>query len=461
MVRAPGGDHDGDMNESHTAPGTPPGTPPGPASGFATGTTRGQQSRPRPRQDLDGLRRSTDDQYIAGVAGGLGRHFGIDPTIVRVLLVVLTFFGGAGVLIYGVCWLFVPEEGSEKAPIRIGGEPRKLILLAVAGIAFLLAMGDAFSGFNAGWPITGAAIVVAVVLIVRERKEGRTESRAAQAAAWAAARDAGQYPPAPYGTTPSQNVAPVAQTAPYAAPEHTAVLDAPYSTGSLPPVPPVPPAPPAGWQPPPPLVPPRPKRTGVIWFWPTLALIAIGLGTLGVIDAGSTDVVAAAYPALAVGITGVMLLVGSFWGRPGGLIFLGFLSTFALTVATVVGSFNFDGRSITVAPTTAAEVQSSYTVHNGRIELDLSKVTDSQSLAGRSIDVSLKAGEIIVYVPRSLNVDIDAALAFAGGIKVPGYDGGGIQQSVSRHLSGIPVNTNPSLDLELDATVGQITVERR
>ena len=56
------------------------------------------------------------------------------------LLVVLTFFGGAGLVIYGVCWLFVPEDDVERAPIRVGAEPRKILLLAAAGVAFLLAV---------------------------------------------------------------------------------------------------------------------------------------------------------------------------------------------------------------------------------------------------------------------------------------------------------------------------------
>src|SRR5690349_2037469 len=152
-----------DMNETSAGPGIPPGP-----------TTQAGQYPPRPpHQDLDRLRRSGTDRYIAGVAGGLGRHFGIDPTVIRVLLAVLTFFGGAGVLIYGVCWLFVPEDGNAHAPIHVGNEPRKLLLLAAAAVAFLLAMGDAFSGFNAGFPIASLAVIAAIVLIVRDRKEDR------------------------------------------------------------------------------------------------------------------------------------------------------------------------------------------------------------------------------------------------------------------------------------------------
>src|SRR6187549_2918123 len=62
-------------------------------------------------RNYEELRRSVTDRKVAGVAGGLGRHLNVDPTILRVLFVVLCFFGGAGFVAYGVAWLLVPEEG--------------------------------------------------------------------------------------------------------------------------------------------------------------------------------------------------------------------------------------------------------------------------------------------------------------------------------------------------------------
>lgn len=57
------------------------------------------------------LYRSRDERMIAGVAGGLGEYFSIDPTIVRLVFVLSVFFGvGAGLLIYIVLMLVVPEE---------------------------------------------------------------------------------------------------------------------------------------------------------------------------------------------------------------------------------------------------------------------------------------------------------------------------------------------------------------
>jgi len=47
---------------------------------------------------------------IAGVCAGLADYFGIDPTIVRIIFVILVFAGLGGVLVYGILWLITPEE---------------------------------------------------------------------------------------------------------------------------------------------------------------------------------------------------------------------------------------------------------------------------------------------------------------------------------------------------------------
>ena len=51
------------------------------------------------------------------------------------------------------------------------------------------------------------------------------------------------------------------------------------------------------------------------------------------------SVVDSAYPALALAVVGLMLVVGAFVGRAGGLIFLGLVAAFALAVTSVVGTF--------------------------------------------------------------------------------------------------------------------------
>lgn len=56
------------------------------------------------------LYRSRHERMVAGVAGGLGEYFNIDPTLIRLLFVILTFLGGPGLLAYIIFWIVVPEE---------------------------------------------------------------------------------------------------------------------------------------------------------------------------------------------------------------------------------------------------------------------------------------------------------------------------------------------------------------
>ena len=56
------------------------------------------------------LYRIRDGRLVAGVCAGLAAYFGIDPTLVRLAFVVLTVFGGFGVLLYLGAWLVIPEE---------------------------------------------------------------------------------------------------------------------------------------------------------------------------------------------------------------------------------------------------------------------------------------------------------------------------------------------------------------
>src|SRR5947207_2838317 len=98
----------------------PPGLEPDPAP----------EAQPEPRR----LKRSRDDRLIAGVCGGLGRYFGIDPVIFRVGAVALVFLGGAGVLLYLAAILLVPEEGSEEQGGRSLGQRG----LAITGVVLLV-----------------------------------------------------------------------------------------------------------------------------------------------------------------------------------------------------------------------------------------------------------------------------------------------------------------------------------
>ena len=57
------------------------------------------------------LRRSRSDRWFGGVCGGIAAATGAETWIWRLLLVLLALFGGAGVLLYILLWIFIPEEG--------------------------------------------------------------------------------------------------------------------------------------------------------------------------------------------------------------------------------------------------------------------------------------------------------------------------------------------------------------
>lgn len=56
------------------------------------------------------LYRSQSNKMICGVCGGVGEYFNIDPTLIRLGWALLTCVGGAGILVYLVAAIIIPDE---------------------------------------------------------------------------------------------------------------------------------------------------------------------------------------------------------------------------------------------------------------------------------------------------------------------------------------------------------------
>lgn len=140
-------------------------------------------------RDLGRLRRSVSEAKIAGVAAGLARHLDIDPIIVRVTLVVLVFFGGAGLFLYFAAWLLVPEEHSTQQPLGLDDRSRSIALVGTGLLAALAAIGDWAGAFWFPWPVV---IVGLLVLMMLDRSRRRRRS---PAASWEAGYEASYGPP--------------------------------------------------------------------------------------------------------------------------------------------------------------------------------------------------------------------------------------------------------------------------
>ena len=58
------------------------------------------------------LYRSSTDQKLCGVCGGIAEYLGIDPTVVRVIWALLALGHGIGILLYIVVAVLLPKDGS-------------------------------------------------------------------------------------------------------------------------------------------------------------------------------------------------------------------------------------------------------------------------------------------------------------------------------------------------------------
>jgi signal transduction histidine kinase len=125
------------------------------------------------------LERSRSDRIVAGVAGGIAHHMGIDSNIVRAAFIGLSFALGFGVIVYLLTWLLAPLE-----EVTAGVEPRTHRIrtptpsqmagvgLVAGGLVVLLWISGFWFGGELGWPVILAAIGFAI-LWARSTDDGR------------------------------------------------------------------------------------------------------------------------------------------------------------------------------------------------------------------------------------------------------------------------------------------------
>jgi phage shock protein PspC (stress-responsive transcriptional regulator) len=66
--------------------------------------------------------RDPDNRIIGGVCGGLGAYLNIDPVIIRVILCILFFMFGVGLLVYIILWIVVPEAHTTAQKLEMRGD---------------------------------------------------------------------------------------------------------------------------------------------------------------------------------------------------------------------------------------------------------------------------------------------------------------------------------------------------
>lgn len=130
-----------------------------------------QETPPVEAPPVRRLTRSRSDKVVAGVCGGLARHFGIDTVWFRIAFVALALGGGAGVLLYVIAWIAMPEDGNESRVAGVGSvkaAPIAGIILLAVGLVLLLDNITPWAG-RLFWP--AAIVAVGLVLLLGGRRD--------------------------------------------------------------------------------------------------------------------------------------------------------------------------------------------------------------------------------------------------------------------------------------------------
>lgn len=384
---------------------------------------------PLPPAPRPPLRRAESGKAIAGVAAGFARWLGIDPVIVRVILVVLAIFGGSGLLLYAIGWLFIPVEGSSTSSAdaffadsrRQGSTARTVLIVAgvvVAVIVFANLVGWAFGGWGGGGSFLLLLATGALVLYLVNR------------------------PPA---AQPVADVAPVADAAPTA-----------FAYGGAGEYP--------GYQAPASAYvrPPRPRSyLGLA----TLSLAVIVVGVLVMLNATAlAEIPAVVVMSIALGILGLGVLVGTVVGRATWLLWLAVPLLGATALVSLVpqdlGARLDGGVGDRVwRPTTIAELSVPYELGLGSARLDLTGLVIPPGTTTIPIRASVGVGELDIVVPDDVRVLVDARVDF-GSVEVDGLlseEGQGV--AIDSEMPGGPT-TGPVIDLTARTNVGDLEVSR-
>lgn len=118
------------------------------------------------------LYKSQTNKIIAGVCGGLAEYFDVDSVIMRVLFVLLAFFGGSGFILYIACWIIMPKnvpggEGQNESGESKATNARKVFgIVLIFGGAILLFSNLGFFSFLHMWDISWSFVFPILLILL-------------------------------------------------------------------------------------------------------------------------------------------------------------------------------------------------------------------------------------------------------------------------------------------------------
>ncbi|MET9851704.1 PspC domain-containing protein [Streptomyces sp. NPDC006450] len=463
------------MTEVHDSP--PPDAGAG-TSGAGAGAGSASPLAERPP-----LRRGKRDKVLAGVCGGLGRYFGLDPVIFRIVLGVLAVTGGVGLIFYGFAWLLLPQEGEEDSEAkklltgRVEGSTLAAVFAALVGCALFLSMLD-----NSGLAVFSVLAVLALGAAAywsQRRRSGLggrlqpgEDEKAAPGAefVYPAATRTGhrtahspappetQAPPAPGGPSwwrdplvKDGTTGPVGSTGYLWGPEDSVEVTAGIGPAA---------APPSGQRV------SREPRGGIGGRVFVLAALAGSTATAAVWEGSTLSHALQVGFAAGLVVFGLGLVVSSVKGRTG----FGTVLFSVITAVLLAGSvalpkdIGTDWRVVDWHPTAVAEVAPVYEAGTGLATLDLSHV-DVPKGTTVPVRASIEAGRLRVILPREVTAETEATVRL-GDIQMPGDTGEDVRvrnRTETRQATLPPApgtKAGGTIALHLSAGVGQVEVAR-
>lgn len=451
---------------------------------------------------LQQLRRSPSDRKVFGLCGGVAQQWAIDPLLVRVLAVLLAVSGGIGVVLYLAGWLLIPEDGHPDSVMatwipQSKSWPREVWIVAtvVACIACVSVLGSI-----APVGLAPALIIVAVWYFgFRHRgPSGSAKTDAGPSADHLAPSPARVHdplagPPTPFTQAARQWQARMAQQnragQPYessqqyqpsqqnpsgrprpvdegasAAPTAAAgpsVADPPASRDPYFSVPD-----PVGLyaEPAPAAVAVSPHRAGAApaarrLRSTVLIVAALALAALALVDALGVTVPWVLYPATALLIIGLGLVIATWTGRAKGLLALGIVALLATPLTQLgshaAGSIPTQWGSAVVAYQTQTELPPSTSFAGGDYTVDLSHLTMTTP---QTYTVHLQMGSLRVKLPRDARVAVTASTSI-GAVQLPDREAGGKVAGLEG-VYGPAGHDAPTLTIKAAVDVGTVEVTR-
>ena len=372
--------------------------------------------RPRTRATtsfFDSVRRTglvrTDQRWVGGVAGGLAQRLNVDPVLVRCIWAVLCVFSGVGLLLYGIAWALLPEEGDGRIHLQqaLHGEAESGLAGAAAAVVagFVLqhrgvlpvwwyATDDWAGGFSlVFWTLMQVGLTAGIIWLVIVLLRGRRQD------------------PRPGAFAPGPRVAPARPNPRGAAPR----------------------GPSRQWVGPVvPRVPGPGRRLSLLAL--ALMLIGLALAGLGLLRAHLT-VITAPFAALGAvtAALGAVVTIAALLGRRGGWISgLGVPVMLMAVPALILGS--------AIPPQVLAST-TLHPLHPGTVRLTWADLESMPRTAEGVIDLGL-------YGAAGISLDLSGAPADPGAQRV----------RLSLGAGRVSVSTAPSVPLVVDTSLGAGTL---